>query len=151
MDTNDGTELDPSGESSETPGTAGGIESITDEVEFHTESSASEPVNNDLFAEAVISASNGNYWAKLKVSYSWNGPGTTFTCSTVWYQALNNNQTGGDVRILVEAGTANKWEQELIGNANQKAMKMLWFAHKQSPLPVIWRESLLGINTTELV
>ncbi|WP_139834490.1 MULTISPECIES: hypothetical protein [unclassified Pseudomonas] len=119
MDTNDGTELDPSGESSETPGTAGGIESITDEVEFHTESSASEPVNNDLFAEAVISASNGNYWAKLKVSYSWNGPGTTFTCSTVWYQALNNNQTGGDVRILVEAGTANKWEQELIGNANQ--------------------------------
>lgn len=121
MDINDGTEMDPRGESSETQGTADNVESIADAVDPYVEVviADSEQTNSDLFTEAVISASNGEYWAKLKVSWSWNGPGTTFTCSTVWYQALNNGETGGNVRILVEAGTSNKWEQELIGNANQ--------------------------------
>ncbi|TFH78262.1 hypothetical protein [Pseudomonas kribbensis] len=79
----------------------------------------SDPIVSGASGEITIQAAKDSYWANLKVTWLWGGDGKTFTCTTVAYQAKDNGRWKGNVRILVEAETTKKWEQELLDGALQ--------------------------------
>lgn len=82
----------------------------------------SDSIVSGASGEIIIQAAKDIYWANLKVTWTWGGDGKTFTCTTVAYQAKDNGRWKGNVRILVEAGTTNKWEQELLDGALQNGL-----------------------------
>ncbi|WP_426206970.1 hypothetical protein, partial [Pseudomonas sp. TWP3-1] len=103
------------------PATVGSLEPNADSVTFSGESVVLDLENIPYSTRlpVTITASKDGYSATLSAECWWSDAGDTFTFRTLSYRATNNGQNGGNVRVLVVAGGADKWEEELMGNATQ--------------------------------
>ncbi|MFW9078178.1 hypothetical protein ACOI9X_02695 [Pseudomonas sp. P2757] len=100
------------------PATAGSLEPIADSVTSSGESAVLD-LENIPRLPVTITASKGGYSATLRAECWWNYAATDFTFRTLWYKATDNGRDAGNVRVLIEAGGSDKWEEELIDNAVQ--------------------------------
>ncbi|WP_438299619.1 hypothetical protein [Pseudomonas sp. NMS19W] len=80
---------------------------------------AIEQTENGVLITHDIYAENGEYWAYLRVEYSYNEDGRSFVCNATHYKAKSNGRTKGNVWMQV-ALTGSVWNPTELTNDNAR-------------------------------
>ncbi|WP_434608964.1 hypothetical protein [Pseudomonas sp. R1-7] len=100
--------------------TPSGFSKQTEQPDNVIETSMDEK-ENSIFQETVLDAKspNGNQLARLRVVYSWNGPGTKFTCNAVEYWVTAFDGDNGNILLAFKTDRAQWGLSELTARAQQ--------------------------------
>ncbi|WP_431080996.1 hypothetical protein [Pseudomonas thivervalensis] len=99
-----------------------GVFSVQTEQSGNVSETVMDEEANRISEEIILDARspNGNQLARLKVVYSWNANGTSFTCNATQYWVTAFDGDNGNILLAFRTSSGHQWGlEELTGRAQQ--------------------------------